>query len=310
MAKIQKKKNQRKDKQFHRIGVSAEVYGRNNKKEDFEPIVINKDKDQIDRIYSKINQNLLFKNLNQEDKKIIVDAMSEHKFNLGENVITQGDSGDCFYIVDEGELDCFKVFELGSNPIYLKTYFKGEGFGELALLYNAPRAATIKARSNSILFKLDRGTFNHVITENTIKKRKRYSELIKSIELLDSLDPYEQQLLIDAFQEIKVEKGDYVIRQGDEGNVFYFVENGEAVALKKDNNTAIENEVFRYSRGAYFGEIALLNKVKRQASVKAVTDMTLMAIDKKSFERILGPLDIILQRNMDRYRQYISDERN
>lgn len=53
----------------------------------------------------------------------------------------------------------------------LKTYNKGEIFGELALLYNAPRAATIISKGNSILFSLDRNTFNHIVKDAACKKR-------------------------------------------------------------------------------------------------------------------------------------------
>jgi cAMP-dependent protein kinase regulator len=46
---------------------------------------------------------------------------------------------------------------------YLKTYYPGEAFGELALLYNAPRAATIKVKTSAVLFALDRQTFNNIV---------------------------------------------------------------------------------------------------------------------------------------------------
>jgi len=62
--------------------------------------------------------------------------------------------------VDEGELDCSKEFNVVDGDIHLKTYVSGEVFGELALMYNAPRAATIKARRDSVVWSLDRGTFN------------------------------------------------------------------------------------------------------------------------------------------------------
>lgn len=64
----------------------------------------------------------------------------------GDNIIKQGEDGENLYVVDQGELDCSKIFKKGDQSTYLKTYQPGESFGELALLYNAPRAATIIAK--------------------------------------------------------------------------------------------------------------------------------------------------------------------
>lgn len=66
--------------------------------------------------------------------------------------------------------------KVGEQPKYLKTYKPGESFGELALLYNTPRAATIIAKSDSILYGLDRATFNGVVKDAAIKY---YYNLIK-----------------------------------------------------------------------------------------------------------------------------------
>lgn len=94
----------------------------------------------------------------------------------------------------------------------MKTYKPGEAFGELALLYNAPRAASIKAKSDSILFSLDRECFNHIVKDSASKKRERFEETLKKVELLSEMDPYERIHLADGIKDKKVKAGEYVIR--------------------------------------------------------------------------------------------------
>jgi cAMP-dependent protein kinase regulator len=74
----------------------------------------------------------------------------------------------------------------------LKTYKPGESFGELALLYNAPRAANITAKTDAILFSLDRATFNAIVKDAASKKRERYENFLKQVELLADMEPYER----------------------------------------------------------------------------------------------------------------------
>jgi cAMP-dependent protein kinase regulator len=74
----------------------------------------------------------------------------------------------------------------------LKKYEPGEAFGELALLYNAPRAATITSDGDSVLFALDRQTFNHIVKDAAIRKREKYETFLKGVELLKSMDDYER----------------------------------------------------------------------------------------------------------------------
>lgn len=83
---------------------------------------------------------------------------------------------------------------------------------------------------------------------------------------------------------------------------------GHLAAYKQINN---ENKlVFAFSRGDYFGEVALLKHVPRQASVKTVTDVRLYYINAECFSRILGPLENILKRNQERYSKFATDARN
>ena len=74
----------------------------------------------------------------------------------------------------------------------MKKYEPGEAFGELALLYNAPRAATITSDNDSVLYALDRQTFNHIVKDAAIRKRDKYESFLKTVELLKTMDDYER----------------------------------------------------------------------------------------------------------------------
>lgn len=87
----------------------------------------------------------MFSSLDEREQEIVIDAMEEKIAVANEKIIVEGDLGDCLYVVGSGTLTCTKVFQQGQEPTFLKTYQPGEAFGELALLYNAPRAATITA---------------------------------------------------------------------------------------------------------------------------------------------------------------------
>jgi cAMP-dependent protein kinase regulator len=129
-------------------------------------------------------------------------------------------------------LDCYKRFNKDADETYLKTYQPGEAFGELALLYNAPRAATIRAKTNCCLWALDRDTFNNIVKDAATKKRESYEAFLSKIELLKDMDPYERSKIADAFKPLSYSAGDYVVKEGDEGDCFFFLEQGEAIATK------------------------------------------------------------------------------
>ena len=189
--KIQKKfeisKISNRQSQFSmraRNSVSAEVYGAFNKKKIFVPKKIPKTSEQINRIKGKIISSFIFNSLDKNDIDIVINAMEEKKFKIDEKVITQGEVGDCLYIVETGSLSCFKILENGENK-FLCNYGPGDAFGELALLYNCPRAASIVCSSNEcILWALDRETFNHIVKTSAQNKREKYEKFLKKVDIL------------------------------------------------------------------------------------------------------------------------------
>lgn len=165
----------------------------------------------------------MFSALDENEKNIVIAAMEEKITIPKEKLIAEGDEGDCLYVVGSGTLLCQKVFKGNSEPTFLKTYQPGEAFGELALLYNAPRAATIIANEECLLWKLDRETFNHIVKESANKKRARYDEFVKQVPILSTMEPYERSKLSDAFKEIKIRANHHIIKQGDAGNDLYLL---------------------------------------------------------------------------------------
>ena len=148
-------------------------------------------------------------------------------------------------MVESGILSCFKLFSGKKEPTFLKKYEAGEAFGELALLYNAPRAATIISDTDSLLWCLDRETFNHIVKDSSRKKREKYERFLLSVKILESMEPYERSVLSDAFVEENFKAGEFIIRAGEEGNKFYLIEEGECIATKSLGEE--EKEVYHYN---------------------------------------------------------------
>lgn len=166
----------------------------------------------------------------------------------------------------------YLIQKKGEAPTHLKDYAPGEAFGELALLYNAPRAATIIAQNPCTLLSLDRQTFNHIVKDAAMKKRERYEDFLKGVKILSGMDAYERSKLADAMKVENYKQGDYIIKQGESGNVFYFIEEGNAIATKSVDG-APPKEVMKYEPGSYFGELALLSSEPRAANIIAQVGM-------------------------------------
>merc|ERR1712160_87695 len=125
-------------------------------------------------------------------------AMEENNFSSGTQVIKEGEDGDYLFVIEKGSLDCVKVIE-GAEKV-VKTYNEGDVFGELALLYNCPRAASVMAKEECVCWRLDRETFNHIVKDAAVKRRNKYDAFLKTVSLISSLSPYERSQIADALK--------------------------------------------------------------------------------------------------------------
>jgi cAMP-dependent protein kinase regulator len=169
----------------------------------------------------------------------------------------------------------------------------GGSFGELALMYNAPRAATVvSAETGCTLWALDRVTFRRILMDSTYERRRMYEKFLSEVPILSTLSDYERSKIADALEAQKFHSDSVIIKEGDIGEAFYLLESGVAEAYKQGT----EKPVKVYNKGDYFGELALLNDAPRAASVIAKTDVKVATLGKDGFQRLLGPVEGIMRR--------------
>ena len=113
------------------------------------------------RIQEILSGIVLFQGVSDKIMKDLVGGFFEMKFNNGDKIIVQGDViADRFFLLESGQCDIF-IKKGSADPVKVHTVLPGGFFGELALLYNAPRAATVQSIGESKLWALDRGTFKN-----------------------------------------------------------------------------------------------------------------------------------------------------
>lgn len=282
-----------------RKGVSAEAYGEHNQKKEFVPVKYPKTDQQKERLSATLLQSFMFKELDTHDMDTVILAMKEIAFSAGTKVITQGEDGDYLFVIESGSLDC--IINIEGEDKVVKTCAPGDVFGELALLYNCPRAANVVAKDECVCWQLDRDTVSNVVQDAATKRRDKYNSFLKSVALLASIGDYERSQVADALKVEVFSKGEMIVKQDEPGDKFYIVEEGSLYAEKNTPGDG-PKKVKEYKAGDYFGELALLKNQPRAASVVVESsNARVLVLGRQSFTKMLGPLQHILARNVEAY---------
>ncbi|KRZ33910.1 cAMP-dependent protein kinase regulatory subunit [Trichinella pseudospiralis] len=282
-----------------RGAVSAEVYSEEDIA-NYVKKVVPKDEETKKALERAMCQNVLFAHLDENEKKDIFNAMFAVEANAGEVIIQQGDEGDNFYVIDSGEVEVFV------NNKSVTTIKENGSFGELALIYGTPRAATVLAKTRVKLWALDRDTYRRILMGSTIRKRKQYEEFLSKVKILEDLDKWERLTVADALEPVAFEKGTHIVEQGQPGDNFFIILEGEAEVYQKRSEDSKPELVGHLNPSEYFGEIALLLDRPRAATVVAKTALKCAKLDRARFERVMGPCSEILKRNILNYNSYVN----
>mmetsp|Transcript_48011 Transcript_48011/g.112084 ORF Transcript_48011/g.112084 Transcript_48011/m.112084 type:complete len:973 (-) Transcript_48011:218-3136(-) len=234
-------------------------------------------------IQEVLSSHFLFAGL--EDLSLIVNQMTKTEFSKDQVVFGEGQQGDSCYLVQSGS---YRVYQDGE---FVKELESGQTFGELSLLYNIPRTATIMCSADGLVWRLQEFGFHLGMKQ----LRKQHNEIIRAFlakdALFGTLSENEKENLAGACSVQVFQPAEVIVRTGEagqwcfiniEGNIASNLQNGERIILPP---------------GTIIGRSGLQCMGRHVATATAVDKVTCMGIGRATFERLIGPLDDIVRRS-------------
>eukprot|EP01052_Picozoa_sp_SAG31_P025529 SAG31_NODE_2241_length_6110_cov_3.386292_7_plen_317_part_00 len=247
MLKIQNSKNSGR----RRVSVSAEVFkgsqGGAASGDDSGPPLPARSREMLahsrELIWKALDATaVLFDGLEDFEKGQIVDSMFDRDFESGDVIIRQGDEGDNFYVLDYGAVE-FVI----DNEVVGSTSTDGAAFGELALMYNDRRKATVRCIKPTLCWAMNRAAYQRIKMGAQESKRnaakKFLEDFLKDLpddsevaELFPFDKPGELAQILDLCvrpeNNVSFAPGTYIVREGDIGNDFFILKAGAAIVTK------------------------------------------------------------------------------
>ncbi|KAL3924729.1 MAG: hypothetical protein SGILL_000872 [Bacillariaceae sp.] len=237
-------------------------------------------------IREALQSNFVFAALSERELRTIIDAFEAQDTKANETLIVQGDVGDYFYVLRKGTVR----FEV--NRKVVGHAGEGKSFGELALLYTSPRAASVIAETKSTLYRVDQKTFRYIMQSQTLQTENDKKDLLKGVSFFDVLDPTDINKLVHTMIPRVFEAGECIVKKGEEGDTFYVIQEGKVrVTDITIGSTNFEDQTL--GPGDYFGERALIHKEPRSANVIGKTKGIALTIDRETFEKVVGSIALL-----------------
>src|SRR6266446_9064896 len=236
-----------------------------------------------------LRRSSVFRFLSDEHFGAIEPLLQEEHYEFGDVIVKQDDPADSFYVLTRGRARALKIKPDGEE-IPLGVLKPGDSFGEAALSEGGTRNATVRCSTGVDVLRLDRDDFMELV--HRVPDLKQYVETTGQDRALQSflyqfsnfgrLPTLVLRGMIDRLKPVTIEKGDLIIREGDDAGPLYILQKGRARAFAGvDGQT--RNLAF-YREGDFFGELSVLNGSPRAASVEAFTDCQLLSLEPKSVQ--------------------------
>jgi len=217
--------------------------------------------------------------------------MKYYDLNPGEIIFEQNNPGNNFFVVESGDL------EVIINGNQVKILHAGDSFGELALLHDSPRSATVKTTTKVGLWGLTRHTFRKALEKINATYYEENKNFVNTVPLFHILTAKQKEALVFALSSFKFASGENIVNEGDPGDLLYIIKEGSVICTQKGV------EIRRMERGEYFGEQALLYGSARTATITADENVTCIAIGREKLIKVLGNhLHQIIYKNSQKLR--------
>lgn len=215
-------------------------------------------------IEKAILDNDFMKNLETIQIKEITECMCPVEYAKDSLIIKEGDYGSVVYVMEEGKV------EVSKEGKFLCNLGPGKVFGELAILYNCTRTATVKAVMDCKLWAIERQCFQTIMMRTGLVRQAEHTSFLKSVPTFRNLSEEFLIKIADVLEETSYNEGDYIIRQGARGDTFFIISKGKVKVTMKPEPTAEEEKFIRFlQRGDFFGEKALQGEDVRTANIVA-----------------------------------------
>lgn len=209
---------------------------------------------------------------------------------------------DYFYVVQQGSFEFIKaddkqnLNQAASNTV--GTVAAGGSFGELALLYFAPRAATVKATADSMVWVCARQQFKDILLKAGEAEMQEHLNHVNHCKIFENLKDEEKKELAAAMHEMTFSKDETIFEQHEVGTQFFLLIQGEVQIIK--DGKEVSTLAATKTQAQYFGEKALENFEPRAATIKVISsEAKALWVDRESFEILVGSLSDLAKRGKD-----------
>ncbi|MCA9509567.1 MAG: cyclic nucleotide-binding domain-containing protein, partial [Myxococcales bacterium] len=210
----------------------------------------------------------------------------------GDVVFREGDAPDALYVVVEGAVVPIAEATDASPRRRLGVIEAGGYFGEIALVTNEPRNATIEALVDTELLAIDRAVVAELLDEEPemlavllrLLRERLVARLVRTSAVFAGLAAAERRALARRFRLLEVRAGATLIEQGQAASALYLVLAGALRASAREDACG-EKEIATLGPGAPCGEMSLLRGVPASATVRAARKSWVLMLPRAEFER-------------------------